>query len=237
MNFPENPSRLQVSDLFLEALEKPSPVDRAAFLDEACAGDAGLREAVEELLAYATDKEQTNLELRCQRDGGIIVYLDGKEVLRDNMEAGADVYLLHSAETMGAENDGVVHRFPIPGTLAARPHTLAISVHNTAKPSSNLRLGGVTLVEVKTSETGKCTQIVPNRNKKYETMVLHQSLQLLWELRSDSRVADAGRRQPRAGCSGPATARRHSRFISNVEPSGVLSRRRVLCHGHSGRAH
>ena len=52
MNPPENPSRPQARDLFLDALEKSSPVERAAFLDEACAGDAGLREAVEELLAY-----------------------------------------------------------------------------------------------------------------------------------------------------------------------------------------
>src|SRR5262249_37431138 len=37
--------------LFAAALEKPTPAERAAFLDEACAGDAALRRRVEALLA------------------------------------------------------------------------------------------------------------------------------------------------------------------------------------------
>jgi serine/threonine protein kinase/Leucine-rich repeat (LRR) protein len=42
-------------DLFLEALEKPAPSERSAFLDGACRGDAALRSAVEELLANHRD--------------------------------------------------------------------------------------------------------------------------------------------------------------------------------------
>jgi serine/threonine protein kinase len=38
-------------DLFLEALEKSAPAERAAFLDGACRENAALRSAVEELLA------------------------------------------------------------------------------------------------------------------------------------------------------------------------------------------
>ena len=37
-------------DLFLAAVEKSTPAERAAFLDEACAGDATLRQQVEALL-------------------------------------------------------------------------------------------------------------------------------------------------------------------------------------------
>src|SRR5262245_7720068 len=40
---------------FAAALERPTAAERRAFLDEACAGDAGLRERVERLLA-AHDK-------------------------------------------------------------------------------------------------------------------------------------------------------------------------------------
>ncbi len=65
------------------------------------------------------------------------------------MPQGNDAYMLNALEPMGAQHDGVIHGFPIPGTLAAGPHTLAILVHNTAPPSSDLRLGGVTLIEVK----------------------------------------------------------------------------------------
>ena len=96
-----------------------------------------------------TDKPHTSLELRCQRDDALIVYLDGKEVLRENLPAGPDTYLLAATVSQGAENDGVVHRFPIPGTLEPGKHLLAISVHNTEKASSDLRLGGVTLVETR----------------------------------------------------------------------------------------
>ena len=155
MNSPENPSSPQARDLFLEAIEMQSPADRAAFLDEACAGDAGLREAVEELLAYATDKEQTNLELRCRRDDGIIVYLDGREVLRDNVGDGGEAYLLHCIMVRAVDDEGVDHRFPLPGALAPGPHTLALSVHNTAGPGSDLYLGRVTLVEVEPAADGK----------------------------------------------------------------------------------
>ena len=62
MNSPENSFRPQARDLFLEAIEMQSPADRAAFLDEACAGDAGLREAVKELLA--NDRRDAFLENR-----------------------------------------------------------------------------------------------------------------------------------------------------------------------------
>ncbi|MEN9676665.1 MAG: Serine/threonine-protein kinase PknB, partial [Verrucomicrobiota bacterium] len=49
---PSSPSSApHPRDLFLEALERPSPAERAAFLDGACRGDAALRSAVEVLLA------------------------------------------------------------------------------------------------------------------------------------------------------------------------------------------
>ncbi len=101
---------------------------------------------------FTTDKTCGNLELRCQRDDGIIVYFDGKELLRDNVAAGADSWALPAAVTMNHGNDGVVYAYPLTGTLEPGTHTLAISVHNTSHPSSDLRLGGVTLVEVEAAE-------------------------------------------------------------------------------------
>jgi serine/threonine protein kinase len=44
------PTPPQAKEIFLAAIEKAAPAERAAFLDEACAGDASLREKVEELL-------------------------------------------------------------------------------------------------------------------------------------------------------------------------------------------
>src|SRR5262245_62074879 len=50
-----DPSGNQEREIFLQALEKRTAPERAAFLDGACRGDAQLREAVETLLANAND--------------------------------------------------------------------------------------------------------------------------------------------------------------------------------------
>jgi hypothetical protein len=50
-----------VKTVFLGALEKDSRADRATYLDEACAGNAGLRQRVEELL-QAHDKPDQLLD-------------------------------------------------------------------------------------------------------------------------------------------------------------------------------
>ncbi|MFT5407882.1 MAG: tetratricopeptide (TPR) repeat protein [Verrucomicrobiales bacterium] len=98
---------------------------------------------------FTTEREHTNLELRCRRDDGIIVYLDGKEVGRDNMEDGEDTYELSAAVTVGGFAEAAVFRIPLDGiVLPAGEHVLAISLHNTEAPSSDLRIGQITLVEV-----------------------------------------------------------------------------------------
>src|SRR5690606_11169863 len=42
-------------DIFLEALERESPAERAAFVEESCRGDEPLRREVESLLAAHSD--------------------------------------------------------------------------------------------------------------------------------------------------------------------------------------
>ena len=97
---------------------------------------------------FTTTKEAVNLELHCQRDDGIIVYLDGKEVVRDNVEEGPDAYLLPAKTAIPDDDEIKTNRYPItvPGTFPAGEHVLAISLHNTAKPSSDLRIAGITLI-------------------------------------------------------------------------------------------
>ena len=51
----------QVKAIFLTALEKASPTERLAYLDEACANDSALRQRVEALLK-AHDAEDSLLE-------------------------------------------------------------------------------------------------------------------------------------------------------------------------------
>jgi len=52
MDGPRTQPRKTERDLFLEALERPTPGERAAFLDEACAHDPSPRAAVEALLRH-----------------------------------------------------------------------------------------------------------------------------------------------------------------------------------------
>ena len=47
---PKTPSDKRQQEIFLAALEKRDPAERAAYLDAACAGNEALRKRVEELL-------------------------------------------------------------------------------------------------------------------------------------------------------------------------------------------
>jgi serine/threonine protein kinase/tetratricopeptide (TPR) repeat protein len=98
--------------------------------------------------AFKTDKAHQHLELRLRFDDGIIVYLDGKEILRENMPAGPDAWKMPSKSAVAPGEERILRSFKVPGPLPAGDHILALSVHNSAQPSSDLRLGGVTLVEV-----------------------------------------------------------------------------------------
>ena|SRR5438093_716351 len=52
MDGPRTQPRKTERELFLEALERPTPGKRTAFLDEACAHEPPLRAAVEALLQH-----------------------------------------------------------------------------------------------------------------------------------------------------------------------------------------
>jgi serine/threonine protein kinase/tetratricopeptide (TPR) repeat protein len=98
---------------------------------------------------FTTEEEFTKLELRCRRDDGIIVFLDGKEVARGNMNEGKETYRLPADWTVGGTDETTVYRLPLEDlTLPPGEHVLAISLHNHAEPVSDLRIGGITLVEV-----------------------------------------------------------------------------------------
>ncbi len=99
---------------------------------------------------FTTLKSHHHLELSCQRDDGIIVYLNGKEVARDNMAPGVETYLLPAASTVRTEDEQRLYRVPLKlnEPLGAGEHVLAISLHNTESPSSDLRIGEISLFEV-----------------------------------------------------------------------------------------
>jgi hypothetical protein len=121
--------------------------------------DLGQPEAIEDRnSAYFRIKFRTlhaydRVELTCQRDDGLIVYLDGKEVGRDNVDAEAeDAYALKAERTIGGEAERTVVTIPLEGPVAAGEHLLAISLHNRAAGSSDLRLAEITLRSASESE-------------------------------------------------------------------------------------
>ena len=79
------------------------------------------------------------LTLRVQRDDGVIVYLNGAEVFRDNMPAGSvDADTLASAAATG-EDEFELHRISIEAELlVSGSNTLAVEVHLAARSSPDL---------------------------------------------------------------------------------------------------
>jgi WD40 repeat protein/tetratricopeptide (TPR) repeat protein len=96
---------------------------------------------------FKTRKTYSNLELRCQFEGGIIVYLDGKEVTRSNI-VGEDSYRLTASDAIEGAEETKIRSFLIGGELPPGEHVLAISLHNSSAASSDLRIGEITLVEL-----------------------------------------------------------------------------------------
>ncbi len=97
---------------------------------------------------FATSTSYEHLELHCRRDDGVIIYLDGKEVGRDNIEVGAEAYTLTTVtRTLGM--DSRLLRIRLRDGLQPGEHVLAISLHNGKDP--DLRIGGISLVAVRAS--------------------------------------------------------------------------------------
>jgi serine/threonine-protein kinase len=82
-----------VKDIFLATVEKPSPADRAAFLDEACAGDAALRGRVEALLKAHDEPgsflEKPAVELAHEPDPGAMPEEAGQAAGPPMFESGS----------------------------------------------------------------------------------------------------------------------------------------------------
>jgi serine/threonine protein kinase len=98
---------------------------------------------------FTTDREVSHLELRCRRVDGIIVYIDGREVIRNNVGEGPVAYDLPATWAVSDLEETTVFRFPLKDfVLPAGDHVLAISLHNTGVPSSDLSIGSISLVEV-----------------------------------------------------------------------------------------
>jgi hypothetical protein len=102
--------------------------------------------------AFESKDEVASLVLKLQRDDGIVVYLDGKEIARDNVGLNDDSYELMAFTTTAGEEETKVREYKLKGPLKPGKHILAISLHNRAGGSSDLRIAEISLAEGKPAE-------------------------------------------------------------------------------------
>jgi lamin tail-like protein/Big-like domain-containing protein/CotH protein len=79
--------------------------------------------------------ELTNLLVRVIRDDGAVVYINGTEVLRDNLPSG-DV--LFSTYALAAIEDSTVFAHPAPSLLVNGPNTIAVEIHQATTNSTDI---------------------------------------------------------------------------------------------------
>ena len=80
----------------------------------------------------------TNVLVRLVRDDGAVVYINGTEVLRDNLPAGD---ILFSTVASGAVEDATVFANPSPSLLVNGENTIAVEIHQSGGTSTDISFG------------------------------------------------------------------------------------------------
>jgi hypothetical protein len=94
-----------------------------------------------------------NLSLGLLRDDGAVVYLNGQEVLRDNMPAGTIEYQTLASSTVGGAAESTFYPFALsPSALVTGTNVMAVEIHQRALDSSDLsfaaRLEGTQTIDL-----------------------------------------------------------------------------------------
>lgn len=84
----------------------------------------------------ALPNQNQNVVISLRRDDGAVVYLNGVEIIRDNMPATSDFTTFASSNT-SSENDFRLHTIPA-SALQAGENTIAVEVHQCDLTSSDL---------------------------------------------------------------------------------------------------
>lgn len=84
--------------------------------------------------------EVSNLLVDLLRDDGVVIYLNGVELFRDNMNAGAPTYSTYAAATVGSPDQNTYFNLSVnPGNLLrVGANTLAVELHQCNASSSDL---------------------------------------------------------------------------------------------------
>lgn len=83
----------------------------------------------------------TNMELGVMRDDGIVVYINGEEVVRDNMPTGTITHNTFSSTIIDGAAESVYNTFIVPKTKFVQGNNrISIELHNRGMQSSDLRM-------------------------------------------------------------------------------------------------
>lgn len=82
-----------------------------------------------------------NMEMGIMRDDGIVVYLNGEEIIRDNMPTGAIDFNTWSSTTIDGAAENAYNLFTIPkAKFVNGTNRISIELHNRGATSSDLRI-------------------------------------------------------------------------------------------------
>ena len=88
--------------------------------------------------SFTVDEDQAGeLLLLLRRDDGAVVYLDGEEILRDNMPEGRIAADTESAERVDGSDEETYWEHSVGTGLAAGEHVLAVELHQASSSSSD----------------------------------------------------------------------------------------------------
>jgi hypothetical protein len=80
-----------------------------------------------------------SLRVRLMRDDGAVVYLNGTEILRDNMPAGTVTLTTLASSAVGGADETTYFEFDVsPSQLVGGTNVLAVEIHQSASNSSDL---------------------------------------------------------------------------------------------------
>lgn len=94
---------------------------------------------------FSTTEPMQSLVLTMQRDDGVIVYLDGEEILRDHMPEDPEAYDLLAKDVVSGTGETYLQTFRLEHALDPGEHVLAISLHNQSPASTDLRIAEIGL--------------------------------------------------------------------------------------------
>jgi len=95
---------------------------------------------IKDFTVNLTDLTNT-MEFGVRRDDGIIVYLNGEEVIRDNMPAGAVSHGTFSSTTIDGAAETAINLFSIPkNKFVQGTNRISIELHNRSASSSDLTI-------------------------------------------------------------------------------------------------